>query len=228
MDSTFIAYPTPRLSEISPQSTSTRLSSYAGCVLMVELAFRCFAHGRRLETEPGAYGFWDNHYALIKAMDLRTELLRPHLNASAICQDPLAFSLHMNLNATDIYFHEAAISEVRRQSLPDALAAESQKRSTAAAFRIANSIRLIWSNQPSEYDMLSLQATFAAWPLVMAMKALSRELVAAEPRASASMAFSNSLRLLLAALDRVEDADGYWHGSSAGVALVLRSWDERA
>ena len=38
---------------------------------------------------------------------------------------------------------------------------------------------------------------------------------------------ADSLRLLLAALHRVEGDGGYWHGSIAGTVQRLKAWDEK-
>lgn len=201
---------------------------YAGSVLMVELALRCFRYGRRLETESGKKGFWDDYYSLIKDVDQRVAMLRPLLNAQTVREDPLAFALHLNLSATEIFFHEVAITQVSRSDLPIELATESKKRSAAAAFKIASAIRLNWTSERPDFDVFNLQATFIGWPLTMAMKPLSRDLELSEAKATTSIAIANSLRLLLAALDRVEEVSGHWHKSVTDVVGTLQSWDERS
>ncbi|KAI0007236.1 hypothetical protein F4779DRAFT_643345 [Xylariaceae sp. FL0662B] len=186
------------------------ISSYAGCVLMVELALRCFDHGQETDTNAKKRGFWDNHYVLVKTIDERFAMLQAHLNAQAVREDPVAFSVYMNLRATEIFFYETAIS---------------QKRSMAAAFKIASAVRLNWPVAQSERDIFMLQATFIAWPLVMAMKTMSRDLHKAESVSGGGV--TPSLRLLLGALDHIEEPCGYWHGSIASVLATLLELDEK-
>ncbi|KAK7757304.1 hypothetical protein SLS62_000854 [Diatrype stigma] len=205
------------------------------CILMVELALRCFDHMRDLESSTPKHGFWDSHYALVQKTDQRFVMLQAHLNAKSLREDPIAFSLYMNLRATEIAFHEAAIAQAQKQGLPMMMAAESQRRSMLAAGKIANAVRLNYPTQRAERDIFMLQATFIAWPLVMAMKALSLQLLAPPAQAQAQRRDQDqalngvelSLRLLLSALDCVEDAGGYWHSSVAAVARILQEWDEK-
>jgi len=59
----------------------------------------------------------------------------------------------------------------------------------------------------------------------MSMKALSRSLLDSENITSISIA--DILRLLIAALDQVEEPDGYWHKASVGAVATLEKWDEK-
>lgn len=211
---------------LEPASCS-RFSSYAACVLMVELAMRCFNHDVHYEPGVEKRGFWDSHYALIKDIDQRTAMLQAHLNAQSVKTDPIAFSLQMNLCASEILFHEAAINEVKIKQLPTGLVAESEKRSTAKAFKIVSAVRLNWPTEGPERDIFTIQATFIAWPMIMAMKALGRELKGLKPGNPSSSAVANSLRMLFTALGHVEEADGHWHHEAATIATALWDWDER-
>jgi hypothetical protein len=76
-----------------------------------------------------------------------------------------------------------------------------------------------------QHDFFTLQATFIGWPLVMSMNALSRSLLDTEDATSTGTA--DSLRLLLTALDQVEEKDSYWHKASTDAAATLRKWDEK-
>ncbi|KAI1853878.1 hypothetical protein JX265_012563 [Neoarthrinium moseri] len=222
----FQAVPMPLLCDITIDKCP-KASSYAGCVLMVQLALRCFDHGRQIENKTENRHFWDNHYSLLKDLDERFAMLKLHLSAKSIQNDPVSFSLYMNLRATEIFFHQAAIVRVEQQGLPILTAAESQKRSQAAAHKIASAVRLNWPGQQAERGTFTLQATFIAWPLVMAMKALAHSLGGSSKGNSDQLSNSiSSLRLLLAALDLIEDRDGYWHGCIASVVIGLAQWEE--
>ncbi|KAI0379326.1 hypothetical protein F5Y04DRAFT_132462 [Hypomontagnella monticulosa] len=216
----------PYLGNVTSESC-TEISSYAGCVLMVELAVKCFDHGRQLEFGTSKNGFWDSHYNLVRITDERFAMLHMHLNAKSVREDPIAFSLYMNLRGTEIFFHEAAVKHVERQGFPLLVAAESQKRSIAAAYKVASTVRLNWPCQQLDRDIFSLQATFIAWPIVMAMKSLSRDVKhSTQPKSEATVSALASLRLLRGALDYIEEADGYWHSCTTDIVAALQEWDE--
>ncbi|KAK6215291.1 tat pathway signal sequence [Colletotrichum tabaci] len=212
----------PFLSEVGTDP-GHEISSYAGCVLMVDLALRCFDHGQERATA----GFWDGYCALVKTTDELFGMLKRHLNATSIREDPMAFSLYLNLRATEIFSHESAITRSEEQGLPPLMTAESQRRATAAAFQISSAVRL---NVPSPWkadnDIFMLQALFIGWPLTMALKALYRELVQGGSRESVNGVVASS-RLLFAFLDHIEESGGHWHQRVAHVETKLQEWDEK-
>ncbi|OHE97150.1 hypothetical protein CORC01_07591 [Colletotrichum orchidophilum] len=212
----------PLLSNIQTDH-GQEISSYAGCVLMVDLALRCFDHGQQRATP----GFWDGYCALVKTTDELFSMLKRHLNATSIREDPVAFSLYLNLRATEIFSHESAITQSEEQGLPPLMTTESQRRATAAAFQISSAVRL---NLPSPWkadsDIIMLQAIFIAWPLTMALKALYRELVQGGSRETVNGVVASS-RLLFAALDHIEESGGHWHQCVSHVEAKLQEWDEK-
>ncbi|KAH0439681.1 hypothetical protein CcaCcLH18_02791 [Colletotrichum camelliae] len=199
------------------------ISSYAGCVLMVELALRCFDH----RQAGSAAGFWDGYCALVKTTDDLFGILKPHLNAISVRTDPVAFSLYLNLRAAEIFLHELAMVQSDEQGLPPLMTAESQRRATTAAFQISSAVRL---NLPSpgqgDSDIIMLQAIFIAWPLTMALKAFHRELAVGGDRETVNGVVASS-RLLLAALDHIEETGGHWHQSVEHVGSKVQEWDEK-
>ncbi|KAF4336885.1 hypothetical protein FBEOM_9265 [Fusarium beomiforme] len=212
----------PFLSDIDIEPMAD-ISSYAGCVLMVELALNCFSH----TEDCASNGFWDGYCALVKKTDQLFGTLKEHLNATSIRNDPVAFSLYLNLRATEIFCHESAITRSQEQGLPPLMTAESQRRATAAAFQISTAVRL---NLPSpgkfDSDIIRLQAIFIAWPLTMALKAFHRELVHGDSRDTVNGVVASS-RLLFAALDHIEESGGHWHTSVAHVERKLQELEER-
>lgn len=76
--------------------------------------------------------------------------MQAHLSAKAVREDPLAFTLHINLCAVHMFLHEAAIGKVTEQDLPQLVAAESRKCSTAAAFKVLSAVRMNWPAQHSQ------------------------------------------------------------------------------
>ncbi|EXL44496.1 hypothetical protein FOCG_13471 [Fusarium oxysporum f. sp. radicis-lycopersici 26381] len=212
----------PYLSDIGLEP-SIEISSYAGCVLMVELALCCFDHGQKRTSK----SFWDGYCDLVKKTDVLFGMLKRHLNATSIREDPVAFSLYLNLRATEIFSHESAIARSEEQGLPPLMTAESQRRATAAAFQISTAVRL---NLPSPWkadsDIIMLQAIFIAWPLTMALKAFHHELVHGGSRDSINGVVASS-RLLFAALGHIEESGGHWHRSVAQVERKLQEWEEK-
>jgi hypothetical protein len=144
----FVPSPMPFLSEPAKLFGLTHLSSYAAVTIMVKLARLCFEHVD--DKKHSRDGFWDRHYHLVKMINDYTAIFRGHLTVNAVRNDPLAFSLHLNLCATHISLHEAAIRKVQDQDLPKLVAAESRKSSAAAAFKILSVIRMNWPVQRSE------------------------------------------------------------------------------
>ncbi|EFQ32228.1 tat pathway signal sequence [Colletotrichum graminicola M1.001] len=203
----------PFLSNISSES-GHEISSYAGCVLMVELALRCFDHGQ----ERASAGFWDGYCALVKTTDELFSLLKRHLNATPIRGDPVAFSM---------YPEPARHRDLLARGLPPLMTAESQRRATAAAFLISSAVRLILpSPWKAHNSIIMLQAIFIAWPLTMALKALYRELVQGGNRETLNGVVASS-RLLLAFLDHIEESGGHWHQCVAHVEAKLQEWNEK-
>jgi hypothetical protein len=148
----FVPSPMPFLSEPAKLFGLTQLSSYAAITIMVKLARLCFEHvDEKVLTRDS--GFWDRHYQLVKMINDYTAIFRGQLSAKAVREDPLAFSLHLNLCATHISLHEAAIHKVQEQDLPKLVAAESRKSSVAAAFKILSVIRMNWPVQRSEVSV---------------------------------------------------------------------------
>lgn len=58
----------------------------------------------------------------------------------------------------------------------------------------------------------------------MSLIALSRSLANGD---TTPIGIVDSLRLLRAALDQVEEPDGYWHQASGAAVTALGKWDEQ-
>jgi hypothetical protein len=140
----------PFISEPTKLTGVGYLTSFAAVTIMVKLARICFEHVSIVSRSASDSGFWDRHYRLVKTINDYTAIFQRYLTAKAVREDPLAFSLHLNLCATHINLHEAAIRKVEDQDLPKLVAAESRKCSAAAAFKILGAIRMNWPVQRSE------------------------------------------------------------------------------
>jgi hypothetical protein len=149
----FLPSPMPFISEPTKLTGVGYLTSFAAVTIMVKLARICFEHVSIVSRSASDSGFWDRHYRLVKTINDYTAIFQRYLTAKAVREDPLAFSLHLNLCATHINLHEAAIRKVEDQDLPKLVAAESRKCSAAAAFKILGAIRMNWPVQRSEVSL---------------------------------------------------------------------------
>ena len=150
LNETFRPSPMPFIGDPTKLAGVSYLTSYAAVTIMVKLARLCFEHVNILSRSISDSGFWDRHYRLVKTINDYTAIFQRYLTAKAVREDALAFSLHLNLCATHINLHEAAICKVEEQDLPKLVAAESRKCSAAAAFKILGAIRMNWPMQRSE------------------------------------------------------------------------------
>ncbi|KAL5356461.1 hypothetical protein BJX96DRAFT_142846 [Aspergillus floccosus] len=224
LNESFRPSPMPFIIDPTKLAGASYLTSYAAVTIMVRLARLCFEHVSILSPSAGDSRFWDRHYRLVKMINDYTAIFQQYLTAKAVREDALAFSLHLNLCATHINLHEAAIRKVEEQDLPKLVVAESHKSSTAAAFKILGAIRMNWPVQRSEQDHFALQETFIGWPISMSLISLSRSLANGD---TTPIGIVDSLRLLRATLDQVEEPDEYWHQVSGAAMTALAKWDDQ-
>ncbi|KAL8915137.1 MAG: hypothetical protein Q9172_006936 [Xanthocarpia lactea] len=181
---------------------STLYSPFAGAVLVAGFSGRCLrhlqnAHKADAENEY-TYDFWSNHYSIDGAMNQTLSSSLKHLNiafgADSIedVTDPNTIFLNMNMRATIICLHQAAIVQAEKSSLPATLIAESENRTLAAAQEIASIMKRV---QKSVH--LSKLNMFTTWCLYTA----TRVLVATLRSARSSTDVLDSLQTILSALN---------------------------
>ena len=134
-------------------SGSITYSAFAGAVVMAGFCGRCLRHLQRahkaLAENDYTYDFWSNHYSIDLAIN--QTLLSPlkHLNITMDpdsidgMTDPNTIFLNMNMRATIICLHQAAVVQAERSTLPATLIGESESRSLTAAQEIANIMKLV-------------------------------------------------------------------------------------
>lgn len=134
-------------------SGSIMYSAFAGAVVMAGFCGRCLRHLQRAHKAHAendyTYDFWSNHYSIDLAIN--QTLLSPlkHLNIAIDTDsiegmtDPNTIFLNMNMRATTICLHQAAVVQAERSTLPATLIAESESRSLTAAQEIANIMKLV-------------------------------------------------------------------------------------
>ena len=130
-----------------------------------------YQHQQQQQQQQQQHWFWTRQQALGRALRARSGLLRPYVRVggagSAVRTDPVALAAHLVLLGVQVYFHEAGVEQAQRAAAPaggllvdrdrllrrplaTAVAVEGRKRSLAAAFRIAESLRVLWPVIPCE------------------------------------------------------------------------------
>ncbi|KAI4221769.1 MAG: hypothetical protein L6R36_006663 [Xanthoria steineri] len=177
-------------------------SPFTGAVIMAGFCGRCLRHLQNaykasVESEY-TYDFWSNHYSIDLAINQTLQSSLKHLNIVPAMDsiegmaDPNTIFLNMNMRATVICLHQAAVVQANKSSLPATLIAESENRTLTAAQEIANIMRLIRTS-----IHLSKLNMFTTWCLYTA----ARVLVATLQSARSSTNILDSLQTILSALN---------------------------
>ncbi|KAJ2973546.1 hypothetical protein NUW58_g8910 [Xylaria curta] len=197
---------------------------------------------------PPTRGFWDRQFSLLTLLRHRFELLGPHLTVRAVQTDSVSFALYVYLCGIDIALQEAAVAQAQKQDFSPLIVADSAKRSRAAAYRLVGVAQGMLATTPSgvrfpfttrttsggysnkiygeQVEFFTLHGAFIARPLAIAMKVLGRDLTHHEDDIRASSKVAVSLHLLLGALDRTEERDGFWHHMIEPVIRALHEWED--
>ena len=128
-------------------------SPFTGAVIMAGFCGRCLRHLQNaykanVESEY-TYDFWSNHYRIDLAINQTLQSSFKHLNIVPAMDsiegmaDPNTIFRNMNMRATVICLHQAAVVQANKSSLPATLIAESENRTLTAAQEIASIMRLI-------------------------------------------------------------------------------------
>lgn len=203
------------------------ISSFAGLVLMVSLYRRSLSHVKSsLEPVPTPYSFWEHHYALDKDLKSCTEALIGKMDAQELMNDEFALALKMNLCAIDIFLHEAAIVKADKDGLPKALITESSYRCSEAAMRIAEGVSLSQKLAQPKRTVFRQMNIYCMWPVCMAMQVLNRQLSASHDNAELGH-IVGVLKLLVNAIEDLDDVSGHWINSISHIIKRLEDMDSR-
>ncbi|KAH7253399.1 fungal-specific transcription factor domain-containing protein [Fusarium solani] len=198
------------------------LSSYAACVIMVDLAIRAYEHGELSQSQ--AQGYWDRHFAMVKLIQECSAKMGSNPSKEAAVHDPVSLSNQLNLGAIKIMVHETAVVKGRVNDLSPSMIAENERSCQVAAQTIADTVRAVWENPSPERNLFTIQATFTAWPIAKAISTLVRD--RADTCNLPSVQRMSDLKLLCSVLDYVEREGGYWHILIADDLVQVREWDE--
>ncbi|KAF7860675.1 hypothetical protein EAF04_008194 [Stromatinia cepivora] len=182
---------------MSPQGAS-KLSPFAGIVLMASLFGRNILHLHRSDADDRDNDlngeFWKRHRSMDNIL-LNTSLSLPfHLRLPHGMANPNIVFLNMNIHASAICLHQAAIFKAGKYRLPDSVVLESKARAITAANEITNIMRMI-----SHMD-LSTMNTFMSFCLFVAARVFVQYL-ADVPKDTRVL---DSLRFLLCAMNALK------------------------
>ncbi|RSL91829.1 hypothetical protein CEP51_000089 [Fusarium floridanum] len=95
--------------------SNEELSSYAACVVMVDLAIRAYEHAELSQSQ--TQGYWDRHFAMARMIQECSAKMGNHLSLEVAVHDPVSLSNQLNLGAIKIILHETAIGKGRVDEL---------------------------------------------------------------------------------------------------------------
>lgn len=138
---------TTTLPEAMTTAGASKLSSFAGIVLMASLFGRNLTHLHRPDTDDKDNDlngqFWKRHRNLDNIL-LNTSLSMPsHLKLPNGLSNPNIVFTNMNIHTSTICLHQAAIYKAEKNGLPPSIAAESKVRCLTAANEIASVMRMV-------------------------------------------------------------------------------------
>ncbi|PQE11195.1 fungal specific transcription factor protein [Rutstroemia sp. NJR-2017a BVV2] len=189
---------TQSLNDAMSPSGASKLSSFAGVVLMACLFGRNLIHLHRPDDDDrdndlnGA--FWKRHRQMDNIL-LNTSLSLPfHLRLPhGIANSNIVFA-NMNIHSSTICLHQAAIYKAEQNRLPSSISAESKIRAITAANEIASIMRMI-----SHMDLSSMNP-FICFCLYVAARVFVQYLKS-RPKDSQT---ADSLRFLLSAMNALK------------------------
>ncbi|KAI9851449.1 MAG: hypothetical protein M1838_003638 [Thelocarpon superellum] len=138
---------TVSLKQAMTASGATSLSSFAAVVLMASLFGLNLIHLHRPDpndNEDDLNGeFWRRHRRMDAILANTTLSLPNHLKLPAGINDTNIVFLNMNIHASTICLHQAAIFKANKNRLPGSVSTESKVRCVAAAAEIASTMRTV-------------------------------------------------------------------------------------
>ena len=219
--------PMPSLDNARMVYGTNRISSFAGIVLMVSLYRRCSSHAKSCSESPSArgsgYGFWEHHYEIDRDLKSCSDTLIGTVGAQGLLNDDFALALSLNLCAIEICLHEAAIAKADTDGLPKSLVTECNNRCCQAAARIVDGVSLSQELTQARRTLFKQMNIFCMWPICMAMQVLSRQLSSADNFDLGHTV--GALRLLITAIEDLEDVSGHWIQSISHIIKRLEVMD---
>ncbi|PMD17478.1 fungal-specific transcription factor [Hyaloscypha hepaticicola] len=189
---------TQSLSDAMSPSGASKLSAFAGVVLMACLFGRNLIHLHRPDADERDNDlngeFWKRHRNMDNIL-LNTSLSMPsHLKLPNGLSNPNIVFTNMNIHTSTICLHQAAIYKADKNHLPASISAESKVRCITAANEIASIMRMI-----SHMDLSAINP-FISFCLYVAARVFVQYL---KSRPDDSQT-GDSLRFLLSAMNALK------------------------
>lgn len=132
---------------LTPEGAS-RISPFGGVILSACLFGHNFQHlhktGSDEHPEDLANGeFWKRHRKMDNVLSNTFMFLPDHLRLPGGLRDMNVVFLHMNIHASTICLHQAAVLTAEKNNLSQSFIHQSRTRSLMAAEEIANTMRLV-------------------------------------------------------------------------------------
>ncbi|OJD12215.1 hypothetical protein AJ78_07156 [Emergomyces pasteurianus Ep9510] len=190
---------TPTLASVTAGENISSLSSLAAIVLLACLEGRNLHHLHRTTSDSKDRDlngpFWRRHRALDNVI-LNTSLALPsHLRLPEGINDSAVIFLNLNIHASTICLHQAAIFKAEKNDMPSQIAAEGKRRSIVAADQITNIMKM------ASHTDLTLINPFIAFCLYVACRVFLQYLKCRPEDGSAH----SSLQFLLAAMNVLKE-----------------------
>ncbi|KAL3427794.1 fungal specific transcription factor [Phlyctema vagabunda] len=189
---------TQSLTDSMSPTGASRLSAFAGVVLMACLFGRNLIHLHRPDADDRDHDlngeFWKRHRNMDNIL-LNTSLSMPsHLKLPNGLSSPNIVFVTMNIHTSTICLHQAAIYKADKNKLPASISAESKVRCITAANEIASVMRMI-----SHMD-LSAMNPFISFCLYVAARVFVQYLKSRPDDGQ----IGDSLRFLLSAMNALK------------------------
>lgn len=124
---------------------------------MVDLAIRAYEHAELSRSQ--TQGYWDRHFAIAKLIQECSTKMGSNLVKEAAIRDPVSLSNQLNLGAIKTMLYETAIARGRADDLSPSMIEENERCCQVAAQTIADTVRVVWENQPPEVRTQTLPMT---------------------------------------------------------------------
>ncbi|KAH6664927.1 fungal-specific transcription factor [Halenospora varia] len=154
---TGVAQPTISLAAALTPDGASKVTPFGGVILSATLFGHNFQHlhrtGPNERPDDHSYGeFWKRHRKMDNVLSNTFMFLPEHLRMPGGIRDMNVVFLHMNIHASSICLHQAAVLTAERYNLDQSIIHQSRARCLMAAEEITNLMRLICHVDPSNMN----------------------------------------------------------------------------
>lgn len=155
---------TPSLSEALTPEGASNISPFGGVILSATLYGHNFEHLHRTgpnenPDDPSNGEFWKRHRKMDNVLSNTFMFLPDQLRLPAGLRDMNVVFIHMNIHASSICLHQAAIVTAGKHNVTGSIVRQSQARCLMAAEEITNIMRLTCHVDASSVRFPILQST---------------------------------------------------------------------